>query len=357
MITIGVDSHKAHLLAVAIDDTGRALGSTTVAPTSAGIGELRAWGAEHADARTRQWGIEGSGSYGRRLAQALVASGESVFEVPGIATAGERRRSRGREREKSDATDALAIARVTLRDAGRLPRISADGAAYQCKLLTEHRDNLILARTRALNQLYAHLDARERVERAAFRAARGRVLLERLATATDPAGDSVDVARAAIVRQLAQLVRELDTMSDAVETELARLAPEVAPSLLSIRGVGALTATKLLAEAGNIARFASAAKFAAYAGVAPLEASSGDRRRHRLSRRGNRQLNCAIHVVAVTQRRWHPPAKEFLNRKIAEGKSRKEALRSLKRHLSNVLFRALQADAHRKCRPSVAHAA
>jgi transposase len=357
MLTIGVDAHKAILVAVAVDGTGRECASTSVPTTEDGIAQLMAWASSLQPSDKQRWGIEGSGSYGRRLAQTLVRRHITVVEVPGIATATERRRSRGRQREKSDGTDALAIARVTLRDATVLPPVQCEGPAYQCKLLTEHRDNLVLARTRALNQLYAHIDHAAPVARAAFRSVRGRALLARLASTAPTATDAIAFARESVVHQLAQLVQSLDSMIASLDAQLIALAGVVAPALLQLTGVGALTAAKVLAEAGDVARFATAAKFAAYAGVAPLEASSGTHRRHRLSRRGNRQLNGAIHIVAVTQRRWHPSAQAFLARKLADGKTRKEALRGLKRHLANVIYRALKLDAQQVGRPPLLTAA
>jgi transposase len=306
MLTIGVDSHQCSYMAAAIDHAGRPMTTLAVPATDAGRQRLRAWAGGLAALEPRQWGIEGSGSYGRSLAQLLVASGEAVFEVPGLATAQERGRSLGRQRDKTDATDALAIARVTLREAERLPRITPAGGAYRCKLLSEHRDNLVLQRTRALNQLYAHLAALEQREPGTFRAARGRRTLAALARRVPASTDPIQDLQARIAQQLAELVQQYDQLIAQTTLELRSLATLYAPTLLELRGVGALTAAKILGEAGDIRRFQYSAKFAAYAGVAPIEASSGDRRRHRLSRRGNRQLNCAIHTIAVTQRRWHP---------------------------------------------------
>jgi transposase len=295
-------------------------------------------------AAPRQWGIEGAGAYGRGLAQALVAAGERVLEVPGLATAHERRRSRGREREKTDATDALAIARVVLRDADRLPPIMPDGQALECRLLTEQRRNLIGERTRLLNQLYAQLDGAGYPTRPLFRARNHRGALRALLTLAPSDASALAALRARLVAQLAQLVLDLDAHITTLTAALEALAPRVAPHLLAIPGCGALTATAILGEAGDVDRFPTEARFGAYAGVAPIAASSGERVRHRLSRRGNRQLNAALHVIAVTQRRWHPLGQAYLTRKVAEGKSPKEALRSLKRQLANVVFRALKAD-------------
>jgi transposase len=345
MLTLGVDSHKHTYVAAAIDVTGRSLAKLTVPVTAAGRARLAQWAhALTPEAEARQWGIEGSGSYGRPLAQALALAGETVFEVPGIATARERHRSLGSQRQKSDATDALAVARVALRDADRLPRVRPSGEAYRCKLLTEHRDNLVLQRTGAINQLHVHVAALETIAPAALSAGRSRQTIRLWATRPFETTDPILAVHATILHQLAHFIQELDRAITVMTRQLVVLTASLAPRLLALRGVRALTAAKILGEAGEMARFPTAAHFASYAGVAPIEASSGDRRRHRLSRRGNRQLNRAIHMIAVTQRRWHPEARAYVARKITAGKTKKEALRGLKRHLANVIFRLLRAD-------------
>jgi transposase len=201
-----------------------------------------------------RWGIEGAMHYGRALAQHLVRHGVVVVEVPGSATAGERRRSRGREAEKSDGTDALAIARVALRDGERLPGIGVDGAAARCHALSEHRDNLVLARTAALNQLYAHVththpDAR----RYAFQARRNRPWLRTLSAAKPSGSTPITQARAMIVGQLATMVLTYDELIRALDQELRVLAEQLAPELLTIHGVGPLSAAKLVGIVHHIA--------------------------------------------------------------------------------------------------------
>jgi transposase len=346
MLTVGVDSHKQSYVAVLVDATGRPLADKVMPASVEGIEALIAWAHGIAqDSGAVHWGIEGSGSYGRPLAQRLAGTADPVYEVPAIATARERGRGVGRHREKTDRTDALAIARITLREAGRLPRIAPAGEAYQCKLLDEHRENLVLARTRALNHLYAHLVPFGPLARPLFRAKNHRQKLAALAAAPLQTDDPALATRALIIQQLARQILALDADIQELARPLKALAPRVAPSLLTIPGVRELTVVKIAGQVGDVRRFATAAKFAAYAGVAPLEASSGERRRHRLNRRGNRQLNRALHMIAVTQRRWHPIGREFLARAEARGKTRKEALRSLKRHLANVVYRLLQRDA------------
>jgi transposase len=157
MFTVGVDSHKRSWVAAMVDAAERPLADLAVPATQDGAAQLLTWAGQLvADSAPMQWGVEGSGSYGRLLAQRLVRTGARVYEVPPAATARERRHALGRQRQKSDPADALAV-RLTLREAERLPRVVLRGEACQCKLLDEHRENLVLTRTRALNQLYAHL--------------------------------------------------------------------------------------------------------------------------------------------------------------------------------------------------------
>ena len=347
MCTIGVDTHKRSWVAVAIDDTGRSVGQYQGVAGGATATDILAWAAGLSGGATAaRWGIEGAMHFGRLLAQAAVTADMAVVDVPGSAMAAERRRSRGRASEKSDLTDALAIARLALRDFDQLPPIARDGDVDRCRALSEHRDNLVLARTAALNQLYAHQGHTDPTAMRPFQGRRNRDWLARLARdERPPAIDPLTAARRHIQQQLAQLIALYDAQIAVLDRELVTLATQLAPTLLTVHGVGPVSAAKIAGITGQISRFPTAARFAAYAGVASIEASSGERRRHRLSRRGNRQLNRTIHTIAVVQRRDYPPAQAYLARKLAEGKSRMEALRSLKRQLANVVYRRLQADA------------
>lgn len=341
MLTIGVDSHKRSLTAVAVDSMGRQQATTQVPTTCSGRAYLLDWAEALREGAPLRWGIEGSGTYGRPLAQQLARRGQDVLEVPGIATSRERKAALGVHRQKMDTSDALAIARVALREGDRLPRVFPDGVAQRCKVLSEHRDNLVVQRTRLMNQLHAQVSFLDPARMPPISATRGRAVLEQWASMTPSATDPLEQIHLQVVRQLAGLILTYDEMIRQTGCELVRLVTEATPLLVALRGSGALTAARILGEVGDVRRFASAAKFAAYCGAAPIQASSGERVRHRLSRRGNRQLNYSLHTIAVTQRRWDPRAQQYLERKIAEGKSRKEALRCLKRHLANVVYRIL----------------
>ena len=241
-------------------------------------------------------------------------------------------------------TDALAVARLTARDAAALGPVRGDGLPQQLKVLTEHRDNLLLQRTRVLNQLHAHLAALRTVHAPAVGPLKKPSALTYWAHLELAGVDALTRHRLLIVRQLAALALTFEPLVAALDAELARLTAEAATPLVGLCGASHLTAAKILGEVGDVTRFATPAKFAAYCGVAPIEASSGPRVRHRLNRRGNRQLNRAIHTVALVQRRWEPRAKVFFARKIAEGKTKREPVRSLKRALANVIYRLLAPD-------------
>ena len=274
--------------------------------------------------------------------------------MPATATARERRAALGHAHEKTDATDALAVARVTAREAAALPPVRGDGLPQQFKVLTEHRDNVLLQRTRVLNQLHAHLAALRTVHAPAVGPLKKSCALAYWAHFELPGADALTQSRLLIVRQLAGLALTFAPLVAALDAELARLTAEAATPLVGLCGASYLTAAKILGEVGDVTRFATSAMFAAYCGVAPLAASSGPRVRHRLNRRGNRQLNRAIHTIALVQRRWEPRAQAFFARKLAEGKTKREAMRSLKRALANVIYRLLAPD--RRLTPSAAFA-
>lgn len=203
---------------------------------------------------------------------------------------------------------------------------------------------MLLQRTRVLNQLHAHLAALRTVHAPALGSLKKTYALAYWARIELPGADALTQSRLLIVRQLAGLALTFEPLVAALDAELARLTAEAETPLVGLCGASHLTAAKILGEVGDVTRFATPAKFAAYCGVAPLAASSGARVRHRLNRRGNRQLNRAIHTVAMVQQRWDPRAKAFFARKLAEGKTKREAMRSLKRALANVIYRLLAPD-------------
>jgi transposase len=252
--------------------------------------------------------------------------------------AGQRRS--GRDRGKSDRIDAIAVARAALREGfEQLPVAELAGVELDIRLLVDHRERLVRTRTALYNDLLWHLHdlwPEQRFPGSALLSKKwGSRIARRLARAQQ-------TARVRIARDELRHLRELSTTIDALEAEIADLVAQVAPQLLAEPGFGPLTAGKLIGEIAGAHRFTSDAKLARAGGVAPIPVSSGKTNRHRLDRGGNRQLNTAIHRVAVTRLRCHPETRDYIARKRSEGKSTSEAIRCLKRHLVRRIWHLLQ---------------
>lgn len=336
MIVIGADTHKqTHTVAAVFAGTGQLSGELTAPARAPGFREFLAWGRDLDEERI--WALEDCRHVSGSFERFLIASGERVVRVP-PKLMGQSRRSE-RTAGKSDAIDALAIARAALREGPEtLPAAHLDEAALQVKLLLDHREDLVRARSEDQQRLRWHLhDLWPELEIPA--GALDRILwLDRVARKLSRAEQNT---RVKVARELVVEIRRRTRRAQELEREIGALVKDQAPELLSLPGCGSLTAAKLIAETAGAKRLGSDAKFARLAGVAPIPASSGKRTRHRLDRGGNRQLNCALHRIAVTQGRVHAPAREFLAKKQAEGKSKMEALRCLKRHLARRVWRLL----------------
>jgi len=335
---IGVDTHKKTHVLLAIDAEGRTRGSRTVANTPEGWAAALHWAREHH--HQIRWGIENSGSLGKGFAQFLLAQGEAdVREVVPHRTAQYRRR--GRTQDKTDAADALAMARLLRAEGEGLPTVQADDASTELRLLSDHRDNLVVDRTRLVNQLHAQLLQIDPcyAERSGplTRAAGVRYCQE----LQRPEADRVVLARLLIVRQLAGRVAQLDAELKEITAAISQRVAATGTRLTSLPGVGAVVAARLLGELGCVPRVRSAAALAALAGVAPLTVASGGRHGHRVNPGGNRKLNRALHIVALVQRRCEPRAQAYYEKKRAEGKTGRAAMRCLKRRLVDVVFRLL----------------
>jgi transposase len=333
MIVIGVDVHKYSLTAVAVDEIGRTLAELTATDKHALLGWSTSLPVE------RLWAVEDCRHVTRTLEKALVSSSEQLVRVPPKLTAPQRRS--GRVRGKSDPIDALAIARAALREP-RLDRPRAgEERLRELRLLVDHRDDLVDERRRAQQRLRWHLHELDPLLGVPAGALDRPVWLDRVGRKLARRQQTLQVR---IARDLVGRCRTLTRTILELERELAVMTAQTAPALLELPGCGAVTAAKLLAEIGPIERFQTDAQRARHGGVAPLEPSSGRVRRHRLDRGGNRQLNCALHRIAVTQARIDPAARADLERKQAEGKSRREAIRCLKRQLARVVFNTLKAS-------------
>jgi transposase len=337
MIVLGADTHKLSHTVAAVDAvTGRLEADRTVRAKRRSFDDLLQW-ARSLD-EERVWAIEDCRHVSGALERFLLARGERVVRVAPKLMAGARKS--GRERGKSDPIDAVAIARAAIREGlDTLPAAQLAGPELDVRLLVDHRERLVGQRTALINDLRWGLhDVWPEFEippRALIHANWQNRVAGRLARA-EP------TTRVRIARDELRRIRELSRAIDALERELAPLVAALAPRLLAERGCGTLTAAKLVGEIAGIGRFATDAKLARTAGSAPIPASSGQTRRHRLDRGGNRQLNCALHRLAVSKARLDPDTAAYLARKQAEGKTRREALRCLKRHLARRIWRLLQ---------------
>ncbi len=349
MIVIGADTHKAtHTAAAVRSQTGELLANLTTPASKPGFAELLGW-ARTLD-QERVWALEDCRHVSGGLERFLVARGERVLRVPPKLMAGTRRSSR--ERGKSDAIDATAVARAALREGiETLPAAHLDEVSLEVKLLLAHHDNLVSERSDDQRRLRWHLhDLWPELEIPAGSLGRAK-WLDKIAGKLSRAEQS---ARVRVSRELVNQIRGRCRRVRELVKELAALVAAIAPQLTQLPGCGTLSAAKLIAETAGMDRLPTDAKFARIAGVAPIPASSGRTDRQRLDRGGNRQLNCAIHRIAVTQGRIHPPAQAYLAKKQAEGKSRIEALRCLKRHLARVLWSCKSALAnHARARDRV----
>lgn len=345
MIVVGADTHKDTHTAVAVDGaTGQVLDELTAPARKPGFKAHLDWARGlqgPAGASEVVWAIEDCRHVSGGLERFLVDQGERVVRVaPKLMGAS---RKGARTRGKSDPIDATNVARAALCEGiGTLPAAHFDEESLEIKLIADHRERLVRSRTDDQRRLRWHLHEIDPAWEIPAGALDRMVWLERL---SGRLRRQEQTARVRIARELLVSIRASVRRTKELEREIEALVRAKAPSLLEIPGCGPLTAAKLLAETNGVRSFASDAKLARLAGVAPIEASSGRRDRHRLDRGGNRQLNCALHRIAVTQGRVHEPARAYLERKQAEGKSRMEALRCLKRQLARRVWQALRADA------------
>jgi transposase len=333
MIVIGVDVHKHSLTAVAVDELGR-----TLAERSGQVEEeLVDWARSLSDARL--WALEDCRHVTRALERTLQGQGERLVRVPPRLTAPQRRR--GRTRGKSDRIDAVAIARAALQEPELDGPRPGEQTLRELKLLVDHRDDLVDERRRCQQRLRWHLHELDPGLHAPLGALDRAVWLDRLSRQLARREQTTQVR---IARDLIARCRSLNRSIAELDRELQERTTTIAPRLLALPGCGALSAAKLLCEIGPIDRFRTDAQLARHAGVAPLDASSGKHQRHRPDRGGNRQLNCALHRIAVTQGRVHAPARAYLERKQKEGKSRREAIRCLKRQLARTVYSTLKVE-------------
>jgi len=338
MVTLGIDAHKRTHTVVAVDELGRQLGQkTTTATTTADHLGLVRWADQFGP--VRHWAVEDCRHLSRRLERDLLGAGERIVRVPPKLMA--QARDSARTYGKSDPIDALAVARAAQRHRD-LPVAQLDGPARQVRLLVDHRDDLVAERTRCINRLRWHLHELDPSWDPPAGSLNRYKNLDLLSARL--AGYQGMVAR--LATEIVTDIKALTVRERALQGEITALVTSIAPTLLSVVGVGPITAAKMVAETAGVARFRSKDAYARHNGTAPIPVWSGNRERHRLSRSGNRQLNAALHRIAITQMRCHPDARDYLERRHAMGNTKTEALRALKRRLSDVVYRALLADAY-----------
>ena len=333
MVTIGVDSHKKTHTFVAVDDVGKKLAERTLPATTDGHLDALEWAERWPE---RRWAIEDCRHLTRRLESDLLAGGEAVIRVPTRLMAGERRGSR--EQGKSDLIDALAVARAALREPD-LPVARLDGVARELKLLIDHREDLVRERTRMQARLRWHLHELYPELALPPRSLRRQRVFDQL----DEKLAGVEGTVARIARELVQTIRRLTIQVNGLEKEIAGIVKPLVPTLLALQGCGALSAAKIVGETAGVGRFKSKAAYARWNGTAPIPVWSGSSN-FRLNRGGNRQVNTALHRIALTQIRQGGQGRAYVDARITAGDDKKEAIRMLRRRLSDEVFRRLLVD-------------
>jgi transposase len=342
MLVLGIDAHKRTHTAVAIDEQGKRVGSKTVPATSTGNLELVRWARSFGEHR---FAVEDCRHLSRRLERDLLRSGEALVRVHPRLMARVRRSSR--EFGKSDPIDATSIARAAQRE-DNLPVAQLDGPERDLRLLVDHREDLVAERTRAQNRLHWHLHELDAELVLAEGSLNRYVVLDRLRALCAEHQGTV----AAIAAELIERIRTDTERINELERQIAALVKDLAPTLLELHGCGALTAAKIVGETAGISRFADRHRFARFNGTAPIPVWSSNKVRVRLNRGGNRQINAGLHRIAITQLRGGL-GKDYVERRISEGKTKTEAIRTLRRKLSDEVYRRLTTDEQaRKASPS-----
>jgi transposase len=338
-VMIGIDPHKASHTAVAISAAEEPLGELRVRASAAQAERLLAWAVAWPQ---RTWAVEGAGGLGHLLAQQLLAAGERVLDVPPKLGARVRLLATG-DTNKNDPNDARSVAIAALRSAG-IREVRPDDHAAVLKIWSKRYRDLGRTRTQVVCRLHAVLC--ELIPGGVAKAITAGQAARILAAITPQ--DAVAAARCELAAAFIEDLRGIDARIRQTRSKLATAVAATGTSLTGLFGVGPVIAAAVIGDVRDVSRFPGRAHFAAYNGTAPIEVSSGPRKIYRLSRRGNRRLNHAIHMAAVTQvRHRHSKGRAYYDKKLAEGKTPKEALRALKRQVSNAIFGCLQADARR----------
>lgn len=340
---IGVDAHTDTHTAVILDRIGAVRAQIVVTADAAGTGQLLAWARTHAPGR-RLWAVDGTRSHGQPMTRLLLADKQEVVEAARPQATNVRRGT-----GKSDTLDAAAIARHTLAtEVAKLARPRADGHRETLRILLTYRRHLTDTRTATINMFKALILTTDEPTRTLLRGLPAGKQA-RIANAWPPPTEPEPGTRTSASRtHLAALAADILTLNQRINhnlRQLKQLVTQVCPKLLDQPGVGPVTAATALTAWSHRGRLHSEAAFAKLAGTAPLEASSGRTKRHRLNRFGDRTLNAALHTIAITRRRYHPETRDYITRRQAEGKTGPEITRCLKRYIARQLFRIMETTA------------
>ena len=337
-VIVGVDPHKKSVTIEAVDEHGQVL-ATGRFPTDTGGHRLMVRYV-HDQWPHHRWAVEGAHGVGRPLAQRLLAQGEVVLDVPAKLAARVRVFDTGNAR-KTDAVDAHAVAMVALRTP-RLTQLGYDEELIALRLLTDRRDELSQRRVQTVNRLHRLLT--ELIPGGANKRDLSALQAKRLLATVRPRTLVGKTIRRMAAEEITDLVA-VDTKLKAINKELRAAVTARGSHLMDLFGVGPAGAARILCDVGDVARFPDRNHFASWTGTAPLDASSGEQIRHRLSRAGNRRMNHVLHIAAIVQIRHDTEGRAYYRRKLAESKTPMEALRCLKRRLSDAVYRQLVADA------------
>lgn len=333
MIRLGVDPHKQKHVLVICDLVGKELGKTSIKANIEGYRVALEWSKKFSNERL--WGIENPQSYARGFSQFLVSNEEKVLAVPSQLTGNYRKRST--KRDKSDYHDALAVARAVLQEEEKLKPVLKEGKAHDLRLILEHNDSLKTEQTQKINRLHSILK-----EVVPDYLSNGNLTKEKVIKYWfDQAKEFVDVWSRIITSLCSRILQLIEEIKE-LEKQYVEMVEAFKPDpLLNIKGVGKLMAAKLIALVGNPTLFKNEAAFAMYSGAAPISCSSGKRETYRVNPGGNRKLNSVLHRIMLTQLNWSEEAKQYYQRKLSEGKTKREAQRCLKRQIAKRVFKAL----------------
>ncbi|MEV0794893.1 IS110 family transposase [Kribbella sp. NPDC050459] len=337
-VIVGVDPHKKSVTIEAVNEHGQVLATGRFGTDSTGCRLMIKY--VHKQWPHRRWAVEGAHGVGRPLAQRLLAQGEAVVDVPAKLAARVRVFDTGNAR-KTDATDAHAVAMVALRTP-RLNQLAFDEELIALRLLTDRRDELSHRRVQTVNRLQRLLT--ELIPGGAKRDLSA-LQAKRLLATMKPRTLVGKTMRRMATEEIEDLIA-VDTKLKAIKNELRSAVVVRGSHLMDLHGIGPAGAARILSDVGDVARFPDRNHFASWTGTAPLDASGGDQIRHRLSRAGNRRMNHVLHIAAIVQIRHDTEGRAYYRRKLAESKTPMEALRCLKRRLSDAVYRQLVADAH-----------